>query len=76
MPVDLEGVVTNFVQVDVAALGLTTEEAVARLRDEGVALSPTAGGRLRAVTHLDIDDDDVERALDAVPRALGVLAHA
>jgi threonine aldolase len=76
VPVDLERVATNFVQVDVAALGLTAEEAVTRLRDEGVALSPTGAGRLRAVTHLDIDDDDVERALDAVPRALGVLAHA
>ena len=76
VPVDLELVETNFVRVDVAALGLSREEAIARLGDEGVALSPTGGGRLRAVTHLDVDDDDVERALEAVPRALGVLARA
>jgi hypothetical protein len=57
-------------------LGLSQAEAVERLAREGVGLSPTAHGRLRAVTHLDIDDDDVERALDLVPRALGALARA
>jgi hypothetical protein len=32
---------------------------------------------LRAVTHLDIDDEDVERAIELVPRALGArLARA
>jgi hypothetical protein len=31
---------------------------------------------LRAVTHLDVDDDDVERALELVPGALGVPARA
>jgi hypothetical protein len=31
---------------------------------------------LRAVTHLDIDDDDIEQAIERVPRALGVLARA
>ncbi len=37
------------------------------------ALSGTvAPGVLRAVTHLDIGDDDVERALELVPRALGL----
>ena len=33
-------------------------------------------GVIRAVTHLDIDDDDVERALQAVPHALGARVHA
>jgi threonine aldolase len=76
VPVDLDRVETNFVQVDVAALGLTPRDAVARVAEVGVGLSPTGPGRLRAVTHLDIGDDDVERALDLVPRALGVLARA
>jgi hypothetical protein len=31
---------------------------------------------LRAVTHLDVSDDDIERAIDLIPRALGVLARA
>jgi threonine aldolase len=76
LPVDLERVQTNFVQIDVGALGLRVEEALARLREGGVALSPTRPGVLRAVTHLDVDDDDVETALVAVPAALGAVVHA
>jgi threonine aldolase len=71
LPVDLELVQSNFVQVDVAALGLGEEEAVALIREQGVLLSRTRPGTLRAVTHLDLDDDDIERALVAVPHALG-----
>ena len=65
------------VQVDVSGFGLSSADAIARLADAGVALSATVkAGVLRAVTHLDIDDDDVEQALEAVPRALGVLERA
>jgi threonine aldolase len=77
VPVDLEQVETNFVQVDLAPLGLAPEEALARLMEVGVGLSMTAHAtRLRAVTHLDIDDEDIERAVELVPRALGALARA
>jgi hypothetical protein len=41
-----------------------------------VALSPTRPGVLRAVTHLDITDEDVERAIELVPTALGVAVRA
>jgi threonine aldolase len=75
VPVDLELAQTNFVQIDVAVLGLSVREAVARAAEVGVGLSATRPGRLRAVTHLDVDDDDVDRALELVPRALGVLAR-
>ncbi len=76
VPVDLDLVETNFVQVDAGALGLTSAEALARLEEAGVGLSWTIRpGVLRAVTHLDVSDDDVERALELVPRALGVLAR-
>jgi len=71
LPVDLELVQTNFVQVDVASIGLSEVTALARLRDEGVLLSPTKPGILRAVTSLEITDDDVDEALEAVPRAIG-----
>jgi threonine aldolase len=77
VPVDLEQVETNFVQVDVGPLGLTREEAMARMKDEGVLLSTTVWPtKLRAVTHLDVTDDDIDAAIDAIPRALGVLARA
>ena len=71
LSVDPELVETNFVQVDVAALGLTVEEALARVRDCGVLLSPTRPGALRAVTSLEVDDAGIEAAVAAVPRALG-----
>jgi threonine aldolase len=71
MPVDLAQVETNFVLVDVGALGLGADNAVARLRAEGVLLS--FGARrdvLRAVTHLDVSAEEVEQAIERIPRAL------
>jgi threonine aldolase len=77
VPVDLDRVQSNFVQVDVAALGLGEWEAVDRLREAGVALSRTMRpGVLRAVTHLDLADADIDRALELVPSALGTRVHA
>ena len=77
VPVDLEQVETNFVQVELAPLGLSPKEALARLSEHGVGLSMTAHPtRLRAVTHLDVGDADIERAVELIPRALGALAHA
>jgi hypothetical protein len=47
------------------------------MKQEGVLLSTTVWPtRLRAVAHLDVDDDDIDAAIDAIPRALGVLARA
>jgi threonine aldolase len=75
LPVDLSQVETNFVQVDVGALELSQGEALAQLREAGVGLSSTIHPSLiRAVTHLDLDDGDIERAIELVPRALGLRA--
>jgi threonine aldolase len=77
VPVDLEQVETNFVQVDVAPLGLAWDDALARLAEQGVGLSATMHPtKLRAVTHLDVGDEDIERAVELIPRALGALARA
>ena len=77
LPIEPERVDTNFVQLDVGALGLSEDDALRRLRDAGVGLSSTRRpGVLRAVTHLDVTDDDVERAIELIPRALGVLVRA
>ncbi len=75
--IDLDAVETNFVQVDVEPYGLTKWEALARLKEHGVGLSATVHpSTLRAVTHLDVSDDDIDRAIDLIPRALGVLVEA
>ena len=71
VPVDLEQVETNFVQVDVAPLGLERAEAIAQLQAVGVGVSSTPHPTvLRAVTHLEIDDDDIARASELIPEAL------
>jgi threonine aldolase len=71
LPVELEQVETNFVLVDVGRLGLAADEAVARLRSEGVLLSFAARKDvLRAVTHLDVTAEQIEAAAEAIPRAL------
>jgi len=71
LPVDPSEVETNFVLLDAAVLGLTPEECATRLAAEGVLLSPAARlGCLRAVTHLDVSADEIERAIDGARRAL------
>jgi threonine aldolase len=68
---------TNFVQLDVGALGLTQGEALGMLREAGLGLSSTIHPTLiRAVTHLDVSDDDIDRAIGLAPRALGIRAAA
>jgi len=77
LPIDLDAVETNFVQVDVGALGLASQDALRRLAGEGVGLSATIHPNvLRAVTHLDITDEAVEQAIELIPKALGVLVRA
>jgi threonine aldolase len=72
--IDLEQVETNFVQIDV---GTDRAEAIDRMKAEGVLVSTTVHPTIvRAVTHLDISDDDIETATEAIPRALRVLASA
>ena len=77
VPVDLARVESNFVQVDLAPLGLTRDDALARLRAAGVGLSSTIHPTvIRAVTHLDLDDDHIAQACELVPTALGVAVAA
>ncbi len=69
--VDLDQVETNFVQIDLAPLGLDGPEALTRLKAAGVGLSATPhAGVLRAVTHLDVTDEDIALACERIPAAL------
>ncbi|SRR5712691_1639158 len=72
--VDLEQVETNFVQIDV---GPDRAGAIERIKEHGVLVSTTVHSTVvRAVTHLDISDDDVETAIEVIPAALGALSRA
>jgi threonine aldolase len=71
LPVDLDQVETNFVQLDVEPLGLGKWDVLAALKEAGVGLSNTVhASRLRAVTHLDVSDEDIEAAIALAPDAL------
>ena len=75
LAVDPDRTETNFVQVDIGPL--SQAEAMQLLAEQGVGLSGTIRPTvLRAVTHLDITDEDVDAALEAIPRALGARVRA
>jgi threonine aldolase len=62
--IDLEQVETNMVFVDTEAVGMPMLEAIERLAALGVGVTHS-GGKIRMVTHLDVDDTGVAAALDA-----------
>lgn len=69
--VDPGQVETNFVLIDVGAMGLAAVGALRRLEEAGVMLSAGAReGVLRAVTHLDVSARDIDRAVPAIAGAL------
>jgi threonine aldolase len=77
VPVDPDEIETNFVQIDLEPLGLSQPEALERSHRAGVGISATIHPtRLRCVTHLDVSDEDIEQAVEILPRALGALARA
>ena len=63
--VDLEGVETNMVYLDVAGTGLDAAGFLERLAPLEVLPVLIGATTLRAVTHLDIDDAGVEQAIAA-----------
>jgi threonine aldolase len=70
--VDPGEVETNFVGVDITSLGLTAAEARVRIADQGVLVGALRPGVLRVATYLGVSDEDVERAVEAIPRALAL----
>jgi threonine aldolase len=76
LPVDPDATESNFVAIDVRPLGLGAPEAVALIAERGVLVSTLRPGVLRAVTYLGVDDDAIERAVEAIPQALGARVAA
>ncbi len=69
--IDLEAVATNIVIFDSAPGGLTGEEIVERLKADGVLATYFGRTMVRLVTHLDVDDAGIERAIDVLRRNFG-----
>jgi threonine aldolase len=61
---------TNMVMIDVERAGLDAPTLLSRLELEGVRMSLFGPRRLRAVTHLDVDDEGIRRAAEAMHGAL------
>jgi threonine aldolase len=61
---------TNIVPLDLTATGLDSATLSAQCRADGVLVSAVAPRRVRLVTHLDLDDAAIDRALEVVTRAL------
>jgi threonine aldolase len=76
LPVEVEATETNFVGIDVASAEMDAREAQGLIADHGVRVGLLRPGVLRVATHLGVSDEDVDRAMELIPRALGVLATA
>jgi threonine aldolase len=72
LPVDVDAVETNFVGIDVASIGVDTAEARDRIAEHGVKVGVLRPGVLRVAIHLGVTDEDVDRASELIPKALGV----
>ncbi len=68
--VEVRDVETNFVAFP------DPGEGEARLAARGVLVSDLRPGVLRAMTHLDVSDDDIDRAIEIMPEALGATRTA
>ncbi|MEJ2541387.1 MAG: threonine aldolase family protein, partial [Gemmatimonadota bacterium] len=62
---------TNIVMIDLLRDGLDAATILASLDERGVRLSMFSPTRLRAVTHLDVQDGDVHTAMDALAEIVG-----
>ena len=66
-----EKVQTNIVIFDIGEYGLNSAEFLKRLAVRNVLAGPVDARRVRMVTHLDVDREDVEQALAAIAAVAG-----
>ena len=62
---------TNIAMLDIEIPGLGADAVLPLLSEEGVLMVPFGPKRIRAVTHMDVDDEGIDRALAALARAMG-----
>lgn len=64
--IDLDSVQSNMVYIEVDERIGSADTVCLMLAERGVRMAPMDRQRLRAVTHLDVDDAGIERAIDVV----------
>lgn len=62
---------TNIVMMDITRPGVTASGVLARLAGHDVLMTEFTPTRIRAVTHLDIDDAGISRAAEALAAVFG-----
>lgn len=62
---------TNIVIFDVSGTGMPAPQIAEAMKEEGVLIYPFRKDKIRMVTHLDVNRDDVETALKAFEKVLG-----
>jgi threonine aldolase len=62
--IDLAGVQTNIVVVDVSGTGMTGVEFIRRVSEQGLLIGSGFGDMVRFVTHMDVDRTACERAVE------------
>lgn len=68
--IELDRVQTNMVFFRITDTRFSPGSFVAALKERGLILSHGEGDELRAVTHLDVDDADIDRALQIIAETL------
>ncbi len=66
--VDIKNVKTNFVMVDLEKMDSFT--FLKKLKREGVLALPFSEKRVRFVTHNDVDDKDIEKAIEKIKKVM------
>jgi len=66
-----ENVQTNIVLYDVSETGLTSTEFLKRLSERKLLGGPVDATRIRMVTHLDVNRNDIEQALRIIGEVVG-----
>ncbi len=70
LSIDPEEMDTNIVIFNVVRPGLTAAEFAGRLDEEGVRVIPIGPSQIRAVTHLDVNREEILRALDVAAKVM------
>ena len=70
LDIDVSAVVTNILYFDVRQPGLTVSTLLERLKAAGVLMLGTGPSSIRAVTHLDVSKDGMERAVEVLRQAV------
>jgi len=60
--IDMDSVQTNIIIFGFNDPKIDTNEIIAKLKEDGLLVSMGTKGKLRIVTHLDVNDDDIEKA--------------